>query len=161
MGCKEYEKRCKIANKRCKKCKRLLHHHNEFGYCRKHAGFSCRSKPCLVCGLEYSPNHHSQKFCVKCRLIKRKEYRKENREYYRAYAYNLTVEEYGKLTKDGCVICGIKEPLDIHHKDKNHKNNKKGNLVCLCPNHHALIHRNIKTYEQMKKEKFKSDRKDI
>lgn len=40
-----------------------------------------------------------------------------------------------------CCICGISEVLDIHHVDHDKTNNSIGNLVALCPNHHALLHR--------------------
>lgn len=31
-----------------------------------------------------------------------------------------------------CEHCGIKAEIDIHHKDKSHKNNDPGNLERLC-----------------------------
>jgi hypothetical protein len=54
-----------------------------------------------------------------------------------------------KLIRDGlkeekCEICGLQEwlgekiPLELHHKDGNHFNNKLENLEILCPNCHAL-----------------------
>ena len=53
-----------------------------------------------------------------------------------------------KLIKDGvkeekCELCklaewqGVKIPLELHHKDGNHFNNKLENLEILCPNCHA------------------------
>lgn len=43
------------------------------------------------------------------------------------------------VNREPCVICGF-EYSDIHHIDGNHDNNKISNLICLCPNHHRLIH---------------------
>ena len=56
-----------------------------------------------------------------------------------------------KLIRDGikddkCEICGVSEwhgvklSLELHHKDKNHHNNRLSNLIILCPNCHAAIH---------------------
>ena len=56
-----------------------------------------------------------------------------------------------KLIRDGvkedhCEICGRSEwnneklPLELHHKDGNHHNNRLSNLIILCPNCHAVIH---------------------
>lgn len=54
-----------------------------------------------------------------------------------------------RLIEDGykerrCECCGLTEwngqpiPLELHHKDGNHDNNKLENLEILCPNCHAL-----------------------
>jgi hypothetical protein len=46
--------------------------------------------------------------------------------------------------KLGCVICGFKRVLESHHilyKSKGGQN-KCQNLICLCPNHHKLLHLN-------------------
>lgn len=54
-----------------------------------------------------------------------------------------------KLLKEGikenkCERCGLTEwlghpiPLELHHKDGNHYNNKLDNLEILCPNCHSL-----------------------
>lgn len=54
-----------------------------------------------------------------------------------------------KLIRDGikedkCEICGasmwqgVKLPLELHHKDRNHFNNDFDNLQILCPNCHAI-----------------------
>jgi hypothetical protein len=40
-----------------------------------------------------------------------------------------------------CVVCGVKDILDIHHADEDRNNNNIVNLVLLCPNHHARWHR--------------------
>lgn len=43
-----------------------------------------------------------------------------------------------------CEKCGYdecKDILGIHHIDENRKNNKRENLMVLCPNCHSLIHR--------------------
>ena len=56
-----------------------------------------------------------------------------------------------KLIRDGvkedkCELCGVstwqgvKLSLELHHKDKNHHNNRLSNLIILCPNCHAAMH---------------------
>lgn len=48
------------------------------------------------------------------------------------------------LKRDCCEKCGISEwfgvkiPLELHHKDSNHFNNKLDNLIILCPNCHSI-----------------------
>ena len=43
-----------------------------------------------------------------------------------------------------CVLCEIQKPnLEVHHIDKNIKNNSGVNLVPLCKNCHSAIHKNI------------------
>jgi len=41
-----------------------------------------------------------------------------------------------------CDRCGFsdKRILEIHHKDKNRKNNDEDNILLLCPNCHAILH---------------------
>ena len=50
-----------------------------------------------------------------------------------------------------CVLCGSTEKVEVHHKDGNHFNNEKENLVVLC---HSC-HRNIAhTYHRDEKGRF-------
>lgn len=41
----------------------------------------------------------------------------------------------------------IPKSLELHHVDKNRKNNKLNNLVFLHKKHHDLLHKKIKTNE--------------
>ena len=43
-------------------------------------------------------------------------------------------------TNKKCAICGFDKAVDLHHLDHNRKNNSRGNLIGLCPNHHKMIH---------------------
>lgn len=54
------------------------------------------------------------------------------------YAYQrIAYEFYGRK----CAVCGKTEgQIDVHHKDRNRKNNKLDNLIVLCPKHHAEEH---------------------
>lgn len=39
-----------------------------------------------------------------------------------------------------CVVCDENKILDVHHYDGNRENNKKENLIPLCPTHHRYWH---------------------
>ena len=56
--------------------------------------------------------------------------------YYRRIAF----ENYPKK----CDICGAIKNLQVHHRDKNHKNNHIKNLQILCHKCHTTIHRESK-----------------
>ncbi len=43
-----------------------------------------------------------------------------------------------------CAICGIKEGLNIHHKDHNPSNNRMNNLIVLCGVCHKKIHMKVR-----------------
>jgi hypothetical protein len=47
-----------------------------------------------------------------------------------------------KYYKFECAVCGENRVVDVHHIDENRDNNSPNNLIFLCPNHHALYHRN-------------------
>lgn len=50
----------------------------------------------------------------------------------------IFIRSKGKCEKCGRSLKGIRP--HIHHKDKNPKNNKKSNLILLCPNCHSKQH---------------------
>ena len=58
-----------------------------------------------------------------------------------SYAYRNLLKRTSK--REVCGSCGItdKRVLVVHHKDRNHRNNKVNNLVWLCHNCHILHHR--------------------
>lgn len=63
------------------------------------------------------------------------------------YKEKITEDECKRIIKNGCFICGISYPLEIHGLNGSHK---KEDLVALCPTHHALFTRSIiKTLEEM------------
>ena len=48
-----------------------------------------------------------------------------------------------KIIVGKCQICGwnvYPACLEVHHKDKNRRNNTRANLVVLCRNCHSLVH---------------------
>jgi len=50
-----------------------------------------------------------------------------------------------------CANCGYNEIVDRHHIDGNYNNNDFSNLIDLCPNCHALVHRGRKTLKWLPK----------
>jgi len=42
--------------------------------------------------------------------------------------------------KSECGECGKKESLDVHHKDRDYKNNEPSNLETLCHSCHMKLH---------------------
>jgi predicted HNH restriction endonuclease len=44
--------------------------------------------------------------------------------------------------------------VDVHHINKNPKQNNIRNLIGLCPNHHMLVHRRGLTIEEMKSKRI-------
>jgi len=57
---------------------------------------------------------------------------------YKKY-HNIEPELYKKITKH-CILCGFDKVVDLHHLDKDRKNNSEENMIGLCPNHHRMIH---------------------
>lgn len=123
---------------------------------------------CLVCGKVLVGNQRM--YCSNnCRWrkssqIKKKKdyYKKWNREYQRRDKWKKYHKDYQKryLPKmrdyfryclgNKCYFCNFNEVLDFHHiKERNGKKDnifsikkiESGNIILLCPNHHALIHR--------------------
>jgi len=138
---------------------------------------------CLVCGNILKGNQRM--YCSNdCRWrkhsqIKRKKdyYKKWQREYQKRSKWKNYHKSYQKkyLPKmrdyfryclgNKCYFCDFNEVLDFHHIEE--RNGRKenicsikriegGNIILLCPNHHALVHRGkIKFNKQQMREKVK------
>ncbi len=114
--------------------------------CIKHAKGMCvtcykklvwKQKPykCKKCGRMLF--HHAKGMCGGCyNTTFHLEYTK-NRNYEKYH--NISPELYRKITSK-CLICGFEKVTDLHHLDKNRKNNSEDNMIGLCPNHHRMIH---------------------
>lgn len=57
------------------------------------------------------------------------------------YGYKQYKTIAGKYYKLQCAVCGVEDILDVHHIDENRKNLHPSNLIFLCPNDHARLHR--------------------
>ena len=96
-------------------------------------------KECAICGKEFDAQFVRQNVCgFDCRQEKVRQNAREKMRQYRNLA-----KEHGM---GPCVVCGWKETTDIHHEGK-------GTYV-LCPNHHALLTRGIKTLDEIMEQKI-------
>lgn len=107
-------------------------------------GISCRNeKPCVVCGVMMLSSLHKKtcsRVCAnKHRIgIKYKINRPNDKsEYFRVLKLRLVEKRGSKCER--CDYCKI-EVLQIHHKDRNRRNNKLENLELVCPNCHFEEH---------------------
>jgi len=108
-------------------------------------GNSCRKeKPCLVCGKPILANKHKKTCCRSCANINRSKNKyklfgphKDKAKWYRALKTRLL-----KIRGIKCERCGYNkfEILQVHHKDKDRKNNNLDNLELICPNCHFEEH---------------------
>jgi hypothetical protein len=59
------------------------------------------------------------------------------------YIFRLVYEEYNKPKK--CEMCGTDQgKIEIHHQDKDRRNNDINNLLVVCSMcHHSIIHKQI------------------
>jgi len=94
-------------------------------------------KECTICGMKFITGVKSQNVCSwACR-----------KEAKRDYARNLMrirrkrKEKDGVITYPPCEVCGWNLTTDIHHEGQQ--------TFHLCPNHHALITRGLKTIDQL------------
>lgn len=109
---------------------------------------------CATCGAEFQPTSNRQKYCKECsrqRDIKRcREYYKRTtvligRDHLRGEnspnfktgigIYHRLKDEIGKRER-----CGSLENLCVHHKNRNRKDNNRGNLEVICKACHQKEH---------------------
>ncbi len=67
----------------------------------------------------------------------------------------LELEASQKIKKQNgnkCEICGTNENLEIHHKDRNTKNNNPENLNVFCSKHHGFIEKEMKRFLGIKRD---------
>lgn len=58
--------------------------------------------------------------------------------------------------KKVCAVCGNEDVdiLEVHHIDCDHFNNDPDNLIILCANHHAKVHRgNLEITDAIKQQR--------
>jgi hypothetical protein len=82
-------------------------------------------------------NNGLRKYCSrKCAAVHKATFGTKN------YVVKGFAQTYKKFTKICCERCHIEDQfvLQVHHKDKNRKNNDFKNLETICANCHALEH---------------------
>ena len=99
------------------------------------------SKTCLKCGSKFNRRRFgsrledytrwkARKYCSKqCNYIRPNGNSKGN--------YHLLARSYANQS---CNTCGSTDNLDVHHKDRNYKNNEMKNLETLCHSCHMKLH---------------------
>lgn len=121
----------------CPKCKKVTEHHGKglcFNCYRKYAWVK-KNIICKHCGRERP--HKAKGMCDSCHVKVYHYDRIKNHNYKKVH--NISPELYKKVTQQ-CIVCGFDKAVDLHHLDKNRKNNSEKNLIGLCPNHHKMIH---------------------
>jgi len=94
-------------------------------------------KICSICNQPFTAGRRNKNICsYECKKI-------HNREHARFYA-RMRRNTIDKVYQP-CVVCGYSETTDQHSEN--------GRKYTLCPNHHCLITRNIKTLEELLKHK--------
>ena len=88
-------------------------------------------KECCICHKSFTTVYQGKGVCsFDCRAEKKREC---------ARAFQRRKRKKKKCKP--CEVCGFKETSDLHHESRK--------TYILCPNHHALITRGIKTIEQL------------
>ncbi len=127
-------------------------------YCQNHTQHDKYKFNCEGCGKECitspSRRNYKKKFCsIECREYKRQT-EKERRQKQRASKLlnrgtlqtRTLRRNLFKLKEKKCEVCGYNEYdfcLDIHHIDKNPKNNELENISILCCMCHKKVHKKI------------------
>jgi len=121
----------------CKGCNQKKEHHAK-GMCLNcYRKYSWKRKKIICKNCKRERFHKAFGLCSTCH-IKLHHYDKTKNYNYRKY-HNVSIELYKEKTKE-CVLCGFNKIVDLHHLDKNLKNNNPSNLIGLCPNHYKTLH---------------------
>ena len=99
-------------------------------------------RECSICGTKFETKYKRHNICsFDCRTEASRE----------AARRSMRKRRHKKLSEcDPCIVCGYKKTTDVHHEgDKTY---------VLCPNHHALITRNINTLAEVLASKVEPNR---
>lgn len=99
------------------------------------------SKTCLKCGKKFNRRRYGKRLEDYTRWTQRK-YCSKQCNYIREEPTHRTT--YHRLArefqKSSCENCGSTENLDVHHRDRDYKNNDPKNLKTLCHSCHMKYH---------------------
>lgn len=102
--------------------------------------YKLTQKICPICNNIFTVKNGSPKEKTTCSLSC-------SNTYFRS-GLNNKFQSYRKICflihKKECIICKENRVVEVHHLDKNRKNNDPMNLIPLCPTHHSLIHSKYK-----------------
>jgi len=110
---------------------------------------------CLTCNTIFTFNKHyginyPAKYCgrecytkarVGVRVSPETEFKKGEYDWGKHFNYKTGIWGYRKFNKGYCEDCHTDEDLQVHHLDKNRKNNAVDNLKTLCRTCHWTYHR--------------------
>lgn len=95
---------------------------NAYGMCE-----ICGIRPKSRTGTKYKGRRYWKRWCEACRPDRR-----------------MGQSNYRQHLQMTCQRCGfeavVRDQMDVHHRDGNHKNNSVENLESLCANCHRLEH---------------------
>jgi DNA-directed RNA polymerase subunit RPC12/RpoP len=103
-------------------------------------------RTCEKCGVDFK-NDIKKGRPIRCKDCRRKVVREKENGAGLLDLSSRTVTKILKRSKIGCAICGWNESTcDIHHIVERSKGgtNELNNLICVCPNHHRVIHNEAK-----------------
>jgi len=120
---------------------------------RRYCSAGCKKQPptpkmilfCMFCNAPFTPKSHRrkddpQRWCSTSCNAKDLGQEKRNK---RAFPVHKTIK-MGMLHEIGecerCGFTGCTEILELHHVDRNPRNNSRNNLMLLCPNCHSIDH---------------------
>lgn len=94
------------------------------------------NKMCSICEIPFTTTYKNKNICS---FACKKEHNRRNSRFYARSKRNGKKKECLP-----CEVCGFSETTDQHYES--------GKVYTLCPNHHALITRNIQTLQQVMSE---------
>ena len=101
-------------------------------------------KICPVCGKNFKRRRFGKRLEDYTRFQKRIYCSKSCSAHRRQDDPNRNRAVFHRLAREHrrecCAICGNTEHLQVHHLDKNIRNNSPSNLVTLCPTCHMKLH---------------------
>ena len=89
-------------------------------------------RKCTMCGKDFTTKTKSKNVCS---FICRRSHVRQHSLYY------SRIKRKANVRKNACIICGFSETTDLHRE--------RGMMFILCPNHHCLITRGLKTIEEL------------
>jgi len=144
----------RTVNTKCKICGKFFYKrpsHKE-KYSDHHCSLKCRAKDqikdkkrtCKKCGEIFEYKRTEQQFCsVRCAASRPRKERKNNNGKNRPQTLLNLLKEDGWNGKCMVNTCNYELLLDIHRiiHGKDGGQYTRNNIVAICPNHHAEIHR--------------------
>ncbi len=99
------------------------------------------SKTCQKCGKEFHRRRFGSRLEDFTRWSQRKYCSKQCNYIREAIDHKSSFHRLARtFLKNCCALCDSTKNLDVHHKDRNYKNNEPSNLETLCHTCHMKLH---------------------